>query len=499
MPTTRLWLPCLLPLLAACGRSDAVRTAVSDSTQAARIDPGTVAGAVALELWQLRPGVTLGEWKIAHPDEVITDQDSSAVARFVGSWCAVARRRQALGDRSAARTAFFYPPAGGAPPLPAGRADLVGSCELGLVWLTVEVPDSSAGVRLADSVGAQLAGAFGQNVAGPVSFFGSAYWSQVSRFRKNGVTAVAALGNPVPGSGGGPARPVIAFAYLPGAGVGTGDDSPAHFGPWRPADSLPMDSALGLAGLDSSLSAPLTALLRAAATGRHAGISSQQFPDSLARPLRRWLDAAAGRDLPQRAAALYVADRVMDQALCVYVRCDGREFAALEPLRALGAQFEWEPLGASWVYQRGWLNQARVLDRDSPLGQRILLAQLNAGFDFSGRCAAGAEMFQRVIDNAERYLERVPGSPIAAEVNFLLGEAYRDIVALAHGAGDIYADSSRYTERAAAAAQSAVEAYERALRLAPAQSDVAKNAWQQGWWLRAGLVPRGTRFYCVYD
>ena len=489
----------LLLLLAACGRSDQVRTAISDSAQAPHIDPGTVAGAAALDLWQLRSGVTLGEWKTAHPDEAITDLDSTPVSRFAGSWCAVARRRTTLGERAVARSAYFYPPATVARTLPESQAQLVAACELGFVWITVDVPDSSAGVALADSVRTQLGEAFGAPVAGPVSFFGSAYWSDVARFRTGGVTAVAALGNPAPGAGATRPRQVIAFAYLRGAGIGTGDDSPENFGPWQPPDSLPVDSAVRLTGLDSARYAPLAALLSAAASGRHAGISSQQFPDSLAQPLRRWLDASAARTLPQRAAALYVADLVLDRALCVYVRCDARQFAALQPLRALGAQFEWEPLGASWVYQRGWLGQARILDRDSPLGQRILLAPLNAGFDFSGRCAEGPEAFQRVIDNATRYLERVPDSPIAAEVSFLLGEAYRDIVALAHGAGDIYADSSRYTERAAAAAQSAVGAYQRALQVAPLESELAKQAWKQAWALKAGLVPRETRFYCVYD
>lgn len=491
---------CLLALLAAgCGTGETVRTAVSDTASGARsINPATVAGVTALELWQLRPGVTLGEWKAAHPDEAVTGTDSSALSRYVGSWCAAAQRRTTVGQRTVSRTAFFYPPEAGNLALPDSQPDLVRDCVLGLVWVTVATPDSATGARLTDSVRAQLAEAFGRLTGGPVSFFGSAFWSNVSRFRRGDITAIAALRNPIPRSDTGSERTVIAFAYQPTAGFGTGDDSPPSAGPFVPADSLPLDSAVAQSGLDLALWAPMAALLRTAETGHHAGLFTPQQADSLARPLRRWLSASEGLPLPRRAAALYAADIVLDRALCTYVRCDAREFATLEPLRALGAQFAWEPLGASWVYQRTWLNQARVLDRDSPLGQRILLAQLNAAFDFTGSCGGGPEGFRKVIESGERYLARVPDAPIAPEVHFLVGEAYRDIVALAHGAGDIYADSSRYGAEAPAAARRALDHYRAALRAGPG-SPAARAAWKQAWWLKAGLVPRDVRFYCVYD
>jgi len=208
--------------------------------------------------------------------------------------------------------------------------------------------------------------------------------------------------------------------------------------------------------------------------------------------------ATSGLPMQRRAAALYAADLVLDQSLCAYRMCDIADRGSRAGLEAIGARFNRSELGGAWVYERTWLGQARAADRDSPLGQHILLLQLANAFDFSGTCREGAEGFRRVIDNGERYLERVPTSPIAAAVHFLVGEAYRDIVALAHGAGDIYADSSQYSAEAGDAARQAIEHYKAATR-AGADSATAQAAWRRAWMLKAGLAPREVRFYCVYD
>jgi hypothetical protein len=129
---------------------------------------------------------------------------------------------------------------------------------------------------------------------------------------------------------------------------------------------------------------------------------------------------------------------------------------------------------------------------------RIFLFQLANGFDPSGTCAAGAEGFRRVIQNGEKYLERVPASPIAADVHYQVGDAYRDIFALARGAAGDYADSSRYGAEAGPATLKALEHYRAAMRAGPA-SPAARAAWKRAWWIEAGLVPRDVRFYCIYD
>jgi hypothetical protein len=485
----------LFPLalaLAACRQGETARTAVSDSSL--RVNPATVPGIVALELWQLRPGVTLGDWKTARPDEPVTGADSSAIARYFGDWCAASQTRATAGTRTVTRTAFFYPPTTTDLALPDSVPDLVRRCVLGMIWVSVTEPDSLRAARLADSVKAQLAEAYGGAAEREVSFFGSAFWTHVGWFRRDSVVGVSALrGNPLAAERdpAREARVILAFAFRPIAGIGV-DSGAGLRGPYLTGDTMTLDAAMAIAALDSSLGAPLLAV-----TGSGAP-SSGRPAQELIRPLTRWINAAATLPLPRRAAALYVADRVLDRAMCSFGLCELTDRTGRAPLEALGAHFNASTLGGSWVYTHNWLNQARLLDRDSPLGQSVLLIQIANGFDFSGTCEAGAEGFRRVIENGERYLERVPNSPIAADVHFLVGEAYRDIVALAHGAGDIYADSSLYGEAAGDAAARAIAHYREAMK-AGVNAPVARAAWRQAWWMKAGLAPRDVRFYCVYD
>ena len=85
----------LVPVLSACA-ADRARTTLSDSTDAPRILPGSTAGAVALQLWELRDGLTLRDWKIEHPDEPVGG-DSLPYAGRLGDWCAVSRRAVTVG------------------------------------------------------------------------------------------------------------------------------------------------------------------------------------------------------------------------------------------------------------------------------------------------------------------------------------------------------------------------------------------------------------------
>ncbi len=461
------------------------------------VDPSTAAGRVALELWQLRAGVTLGEWASANLNDDVTGPDSSYEG-YMGRFCARGVLTVDIGGRPFQRQAYFYPPlppAGMAIP-DSGAGDLVRSCVLGAIRVVVPVADSGRGVALADSVRRQLTQAFGEPKAGPISFFRSAFWVGAARFVRDSLAVVAAFetlpGAAVPDSTR-PGQRVVALAFLPTSGLSLDPAATVTSG-YTPTDTLPLDSAAALAGLDSSLWAPLRALARDARPWR----ADRRPADELVRPLTRWLTASAGLPPPRRAAALYVADEILERFRCAFPLCESRDSANLRPLRALGAGFNWVELGGAWTYTRTWLAQARLLDRDGPVGERILLAQLNAGLDFSGTCAGGAEGFRAVIQTGERYLERLPASPIAADVHFLVGEAWRDVVALAAGAGDVYADASAYTDQAPDARRRAVAHYRAAIAAAPT-SAAARAAWQQAWWLLAALAPRDTRFYCVYD
>ena len=485
----RLTISALFLLCAACRSADTRRTVVSDSAGGLRVDPATVPGAATLELWQLRPGITLGDWKGAHPDETITGTDTSAVSTQLGEWCAAAQRTTPLGNRILTRSAFFYTPSPDSSLAlrDSTGVDLVKDCRLGLIWVRAEVADSSTAARVSDSLLSQLTQAYGPAVTQPIHFYGSAMWTRAARYRKGDVTAVLGLRAGGPGRTAPPA--IITFAFLPWSGLSLDGEGAGRY---APRDTVALDSAATIAHLDSALYAPLRALASASFADT-APVSRD--PRGLIAPLQRWLQASAGLPLPRRAAALYVADRVLDHAMCGFGICDPAQVAPRASLEGMGARFV---RSDGYVSLHAWMDQARVIDRDSPLGQRIFLFQMASGFDPSGTCAAGSEGFRRVIQNGEHYLERVPASPIAAEVHFEVGEAYRDIVALARGAAGDYADSSRYGAEAGEAARKALEHYRAAMR-AGAGSPAAQAAWRRAWWLKAGLAPRDVRFYCIND
>lgn len=499
--------PAVLLLLAlgaaACRDAPPVRITSDSAGAGIDVEPQSLPGRIALELWTLRPGITLGEWAATNLNDIVAPTDTQRVAEVLGDWCAVSTRVSELAGRRIVRQAFFYAPE---PPedraLPdSASADLVRSCVLGLIWARVPVPDSAGGAPLADSVRAQLAAVYAADSA-PLSFWGSAFWSHQGRYRRDAVEVVSALRAPpplgMPGDTAAPRRDVAAFAVLPASGVQLGPGVSPGTPAFRVPDTLTLDSAARLAGLDTALVAPLIRLVADADAGIARGTWSPPPADSLVRPLRRWVAAADGLPPARRAAALYVADQVLDRGQCAFQLCEPGDSAALAPLRAQGAAFSFSELGGSWVYTRSWLVAARSLDRDSPLGQLILLQLMESAFDFSGTCAQGAEGFRRVIENGERYLARVPRSPVTGAVHFYLAEAYRDIVALADGAADIYADSSAYVPERDSARVRALRHYRAAIAADPAAA-MAAAAWRRAWWLLTGLRVRGARFYCIYD
>ena len=474
----------LVCLLAAAGCRGEAREAGSP---APAVDPASVPGRLTLELWQVRPGVTLADWASAHlNDQIVPDTMDTT------GWqsCGRGVSNMEVAGRFMIREAHFVPPE---PPadlaLPdSASVELAGACVLSAIRVAARATDSSAAQVLQDSVAAQLREAFGRPSADSMTRTARwAFWRRQQSFERGPVKVMIAWEPADAADTIGPR--VVAMAWL----RDETSDLPLGSGPrYVPVDSFPLDSAIALSGMDSARATELRRL----ATSRAP--DSQGTLQGFFRPMTRWIRAAERLPLPQRAAALYAADQALERALCIYGLCDADDSLRLAMLQRLGARFTWSPLGGTWNSNRSWMSMARVLDRDSPLGNRIFLAQMNRGFDLSGTCARSTEGFRAVIENGELYLERVPDSPIASDVHFLVAEAYRDIVALAMGAGDIYADVSRYQPEAAAARTSALAHY-RAAIAEGREGPAARAAWQQAWALMAGFVPRDTRFYCVYD
>jgi hypothetical protein len=477
--------PCALLLGCGADRAPANR---SSST----IDPTTVPGRVALELWQLREGVSLGRWFTDHAGERIEPFRPDTLSAF-GLWCARAEWRAAVAGRELVRQAVFYPPEPPAglelPPDSIPEQLVAEGCALGMVWLEVAA-DSAAAGPLLDSVRFQLAALLGPaDTSGAPGTFASAFWKGAVQFARGELKAVLAL-EAFPHLGGqvagGRAR-VVALAYLPAAArVLERRDADAAL-----ADTLPLARAAELSGLDSGLWAQLLSALE------RSPFPAPAESSPLGDALRSWLTAAQSLSAPRRAAALFVADQALARAMCAHRLCGAQDSVRRRPLEALGARFAFSPLAGGWIYERTWLNLARFLDRDSEVGQAVLLQQLESGFDFSGLCARGREGFRRVIDNGERYLARVPNSPIAAAVRVHVARAYADVVALARGALGGSADSLDYQLEAPAARLKAIEHYRLAMAQAPGAA-AARTAWREAWWVLAGLRPERVRFYCPY-
>lgn len=110
----------------------------------------------------------------------------------------------------------------------------------------------------------------------------------------------------------------------------------------------------------------------------------------------------------------------------------------------------------------------------------------------------GKLAFQEVINQGEEYLRKDHDAINGAEVELMVAEAYRDVVALSSGAGEGNENPEVYKEEAINARQKALMHYKKALPLLKA-SNLTRGAWREAWRLTVGLPPADLRYYCVYD
>jgi hypothetical protein len=219
--------------------------------------------------------------------------------------------------------------------------------------------------------------------------------------------------------------------------------------------------------------------------------------------LEPWVRVADTLPSRARAAALLLADRVMEEArLASLLEPDST--ALRSRLERLGARFEQHALGGrNYMYVNNWLGEAIRLDRDGPIGQRALLVLLRHGFYTGPGCGGERyrdEEFRRVIAEGERALAGQVDPALRPKIERLVAEAYGDIVYLASGNGyaSEYFDPPAYGAEAPEARRKAIEHYDAALRLTAdplTRTGLAQAAWR----LRSGLAPLIPRFVCVYD
>ncbi len=265
------------------------------------------------------------------------------------------------------------------------------------------------------------------------------------------------------------------------------------------------------AGIDESARAAMLALLdghvrRAELEGRTLGASE------LAAAFDAWSSATARLGAQQRSDALLIADRVME-VVSEYVVTS---VIAPEPpltatMRLAGAEFRHDKLASSYVYAHTFLRQARRVAATGAARDRVLLREMEIGFDYRGQCSAGdltggvADITARVIAAGEALLSRSKDPRLRVEAHLIIADAYATIVTLANGGPAAYFDASAYRPRENAARREAIAHYRAGLAIDPHPPDaeLIRNDLQR---LLDGAVPhlaggpaRWRMFACVYD
>ena len=449
------------------------------------------------ELLELREGTTLSEWMTTHPADALVLYSHNI--RDWGSWVARATRREKLSDgRELVRHAYFYVPLARDDQQLPNNSDgkkLRSQSSLGMIWVQSIESDVQSGEKLAEQTREALSKRLmhGQYDL-KIWYANAAYWNKTARWNVGQTTLVSAYElSPIEGPNRGR---LLAFGFLPVSGVyvdlGSGENS------YEGGSENFLDAAIAASGLTGKKLEPMR-LIKEMVKEYRAGKSHQwtsAVDNRTALLLKQWLDTSKKLRGSKRAAALLAADRALEMAEWLGQRQDATVRTKLE---ALGAKFNYSALGDSYVYTNSWLKKSLRLGSRGKIGQWAFLVLLGKGFETSGTCTdTGGEAFRRVIIEGERILKRVRNPKLRNRVHLLLAEAYSDIVALADGAGDGYAEAARYRKSSAGARRKSIEHYRRTLTQIENPSE-ANRVWRKIWRLIAGVPPNETRFFCVYD
>jgi hypothetical protein len=224
-------------------------------------------------------------------------------------------------------------------------------------------------------------------------------------------------------------------------------------------------------------------------TGRHTILNPEQLVSSI----QAWLKAAAAQDSGKRAAADLVADRVLRVAWRPFLLTDpNQQKAERARLTAMGAESQLSDESGEMEYQGSWLQAAQRLDPTGPMGQRASVLLLEAD------CAGGQspDGYHSIIQRLEGLVANAADSEVRSTTQILEADAYRDIVALAHGLGKTNADSTKFLPEAEAAKTKALALYEAALA-ADSTSRLARGGKLAHDHLASGQPLDHVRFFCL--
>ncbi len=444
---------------------------------------------------------TLRDWRTAHSGDFVESFDPrrEMVNNNGGDqWCAQANNTTTASDgKTILRQAYFYVPVPSETvPLPSLRegAIEIGDCVLGEIWVEVPQPDLAAGKLGAERLRDALAAKIGPPQANAkVSFFGAAAWGAISSWRNGEAIIVSAYDN---GRLSSPEkRRVLAFAALPIA-----DSQGFLFGRAVVPEKVEYDrnrTKIRSVAAATGLTAEESAVEKFLDDNNEWQHRSAPCPSASQMPLvlQRWLAATAGMEAPKKAAGLLIADLAFQST----ATCFHQNEKTLSPkLKAIGAELEYSQLGGAYEYTRTWLRKAYSLQQQGEVGGAAFLEWMRTGFAEHCCCQSEEPEFRRVIKRGEEFLKSKHAAGVSSAAEFMVADAYADIVALAAGELADYADASEFRNEAPQARRRAIEHYQAGLALDKASPE-ARNAWRSAWRLLAGLPPAQTRFFCVYD
>lgn len=237
--------------------------------------------------------------------------------------------------------------------------------------------------------------------------------------------------------------------------------------------------------------------------GQREDDGSKLASSQLAAALDAWSSGATRLGPQQRSDALLLADRVMEIVSRRASIGAGPPYATT--VWVAGAEFDYEPIGGSYVYGHTLLRQAQRVAPPGPARDRVLVREMEIGFDYRGQCSAGDDVTAKIISTGEALLRRSKDSQVRAAAHLMIADAHATIVALASGDAADYFDTSAYARSEKTARREAIAHYRAGLAIDPnppdaefVRSDLRRLLDGTAPRLVGGIARRRI-FYCVYD
>ncbi len=450
---------------------------------------------VSEQLSLLKSGMTLTQWRISHPQEtvILYNPEIKTNINIDSTWCAKTEAILDTPGEKAVRYAIFYPPLAAAtlalPTEPTEENNLIDKgCTLGLIWIEKNETSDSRGNNSALQLRNAIDQRLGKGQADILlNRIDAKYLSSTGRWQEGEAVFISAFSK-FPGT----QRKIMALGFLPLSGLqGDGKRQLDIYYEVSREDKLSrIREALTMSNI--SQKEVDTFLSYFPVEGGRPSLQPDQA-ESVIRLVERWIKSAEKFDNTRKAAVLILADQLLAQtqdSLGTTNIETGKSYR--QRLEKHGAEFREPPLEKASLYARNWVTRAREIDKDGPMGDLAFRILMDMG------CGEGSMDFKNVIKQGEKYLKEDHKRKSKAEVEFMVAEAYRDIVALASGAGAYNEKQESYSEMSVEARQKAILHYRISLPLI-ISTPLTREAWREGWRLIAGLPPAHLRYYCVYD